>query len=86
MLFHREGRFREMKMFVDFNMRDADGAVLALVETHHRGLKVGDVVEAEDAEGNQCRARIVKIAQNRATVAHLVLEEGASESFSSAAG
>lgn len=75
-----------MKMFVDFNMRDPDGAVLALVEAHHRGLKVGDVVEAEDAEGNHCRARIVKIARNRATVAHLALEEGTAESFSSVAG
>lgn len=69
-----------MTLFVDFNMRDRQGRVLALLDQDQRGhVHVGDLVLAEDAEGNRCKATVEKIVSNSPVVAHISLQPGTAE-------
>lgn len=69
-----------MTLRADFNMRDREGRVLAILEPDQRGqVHVGDMVVVEDAEGNRCKATVAKLVTNSPTVAHLLLDPGSSE-------
>lgn len=69
-----------MTLRADFNMRDRQGRVLAVLEPEQRGdVHVGEIVVVEDAEGNRCKATVAKLDTSSPAVAHLVLEPGSSE-------
>ena len=69
-----------MTLTVDFNMSDAEGRVLALLESgEQRAVRVGETVVAQDFEGNRCKATVAKLVEGPPPVAHLVLQPGTSE-------
>lgn len=69
-----------MTLNVDFNMRDREGRVVVLLDSDQRDhVHVGDLVLAEDAEGNRCKALVEKLATNSPTVAHISLQPGTAE-------
>ncbi|MDQ3958306.1 MAG: hypothetical protein M3273_08310 [Actinomycetota bacterium] len=76
----------DVTLLVDFNMRDKEGRVLALLDGDHDLIEVGDVVHAQDVEGNRCTATVAKVAKSRPPVAHLELEGRIREQASSDPG
>lgn len=69
-----------MTLIVDFNMREDDGTVPALLEPGQQGrVRLGETVVAEDFEGNRCKATVAKLVDGPPPVAHLVLQPGTSE-------
>ena len=69
-----------MTLLVDFNMRDPEGTIPALLDPGQRDLvRAGETVFAEDDEGNRCKATVVKLTQGPPAVAHLALVPGTSE-------
>ncbi len=69
-----------MAISVDFHMRDDYGRVPAKVsESLAYSLEVGDLVMAEDYEGNRCKARIEEISTPQATI-YLSLVPGTTDS------
>ncbi len=68
-----------MTLKVDFNMRDAQGRVPALVEPDAlKALHVGEIVVAEDDEGNRCKAKIEEISSTKPAV-YLRLQAGTAD-------
>ncbi|MDQ3915931.1 MAG: hypothetical protein M3323_11505 [Actinomycetota bacterium] len=66
-----------MTLLVDFNMMDAHGRILALVDPSQRPfVRVGDVVALTDDEGNQSEGTVEKLrraAHGPQSVAHVAL-------------
>lgn len=64
---------------IDFHLRDDDGHVLALVEPADlASFSLGQVVVAEDFEGNRCKAQIEGIVEDK-SLAVLSLVPGSFE-------
>ena len=69
-----------MTLIVDFNMRDEEGTIPALLEPGQQGrVRTGETVVAEDLEGNRCKATVARLSEGPPAVAHLVLVAGTSE-------
>jgi hypothetical protein len=69
---------------IDFHIRDDEGRVLALVEPSQLALySLGQMVVAEDLEGNTCKAQIEAIIEAR-NLAVLSLVPGSFEGSSKA--
>lgn len=67
-----------MVLNVDFNMRDALNRVPAVVGPSVGRLDLGQIVLAEDGEGNRCKAEVVEVSTDRGA-AYLRLIPGTSE-------
>jgi hypothetical protein len=68
-----------MTLFVDFNMRDQQGRVPALLEGVAAQIVPGETVWAVDAEGNRCKAVVDQITKSSPAIAKLSLEGGTAE-------
>lgn len=51
----------EMRLIVDFNMREPDGRVPALLVGSAAELTAGETVIADDGEGIECTAKVSEV-------------------------